>query len=709
MRILLVEDDAMMVPSLIKKLTDQHYTVDHAIDGQVGWAMAENFAYDLILLDVMLPKLDGISFCQRLRSQGSQTPILLLTAQDTSINKVLGLDAGADDYLAKPFDWQELLARIRALLRRGQATLPPQLVWRNLQLDPNTCAVTCNGQPLHLTPKEYGILDLLLRNPQRIFSCSALIDHLWALEATPIDETVRSHIKGLRQKLKLAGILEDPIVTIYGIGYRLKAVDPIKRPRTMALSSKRRSADIVEISTHPGSVHPPAAAEPRTGKASTTQLQRANASATPACHPPPSSPHATRLVEGLAHIWESVKDQVSQRLTVIEQATTLWLQDQLEADLRQQAYQEAHKLAGSLGTFGLEEGSRLAKQIESGLAPDSQLAPSQVPILRQWVQALRQEVFTLHPTVAAFGSDQVTRPSTAPQSNQATLLAVDDDPHLLTTLQQLLQPWGFRVFTLQQPQHLLATLATVRPDLLILDVEIAPIDGIKLCQQVRQQPQWYGLPILFLTDHPDTKTMHRVFAAGADDSVSKPIVAPELLTRILNRLERSRLVRHLTETDILTGLYNRRKSTQELQNLLQKADQHPHPLCLAWLDIDQLKHINYQHGPATADEVLAQFGQLLHRTFTPQQVVGRWGGTEFVVGMPDFSPLEGQIWCTNLLDHWHQIEFTSPDGLPFHVTCSAAVVPYPEAGANLQSLYQVADTTLAQVKAAGGNQVYTAP
>lgn len=161
MRILLIEDDDLIVESLTKALTEQHYVVDVATDGETGWELAEAFVYNLILLDVVLPKLDGFSLCQRLRSQGNQTPILLLTAQDTSTSKVTGLDAGADDYLAKPFDMSEWLARMRALLRRGGASLPPLLEWRNLQLDPSTCEVTCNGQPLHLPPKEYELLELL--------------------------------------------------------------------------------------------------------------------------------------------------------------------------------------------------------------------------------------------------------------------------------------------------------------------------------------------------------------------------------------------------------------------------------------------------------------------------------------------------------------------------------------------------------------------
>ena len=179
MRILLVEDDESVAEVLMKALTSQHYLVDLATDGEAGWELAEAFEYDLILLDLMLPKLDGISFCRQRRALCDRTLILLLTAQDDRINKVTGLDAGADDYVVKPYDLDELLARIRALLRRGSSTLSPVIEWENLRFDPSNCSVTYSGQLLHLTSKEYAVLELFLRNTHRIFSQSALLDHLW--------------------------------------------------------------------------------------------------------------------------------------------------------------------------------------------------------------------------------------------------------------------------------------------------------------------------------------------------------------------------------------------------------------------------------------------------------------------------------------------------------------------------------------------------
>jgi len=223
MKILLVEDDPQLADPLIEILQDkQHYTVDHVTDGETGWDFIEATSYDLILLDLMLPKLDGISLCQRLRRGGYMTPVLMLTARDSSGDRVLGLDAGADDYVVKPFDLPELFARIRALLRRGNTNLSPLLEWRGLCLDPSSCQVTYEGELLHLTPKEYGLLDLLLRQKGRLVSRSTIIDRLWTFDDIPSEETVKVHLKALRRKLKAVGAPADLVETVYGLGYRLK-------------------------------------------------------------------------------------------------------------------------------------------------------------------------------------------------------------------------------------------------------------------------------------------------------------------------------------------------------------------------------------------------------------------------------------------------------------------------------------------------------
>jgi DNA-binding response OmpR family regulator len=250
MKLLLVEDNRQLAEQLADTLSEHHYVVDVARDGEEGWELSQLVPYDLLMLDVSLPRLDGVSLCRRLRSRGSQTPILMLTAHDSCADKVMGLDAGADDYLAKPILLNELTARLRALLRRNVRELTPILAKGKLQLDPVAMQVTYDGAPVKLSPKEYLLLELFLRNSQRIYSRKAIMDQLWGLDADlPGEDTVKAHIKGLRNRLKLFGV-QDLIQSVYGVGYRLNpdyqdqvaADSPIARfsqggPRVFTLGS----------------------------------------------------------------------------------------------------------------------------------------------------------------------------------------------------------------------------------------------------------------------------------------------------------------------------------------------------------------------------------------------------------------------------------------------------------------------------------------
>ncbi|MBA3923605.1 MAG: response regulator transcription factor, partial [Nostocaceae cyanobacterium] len=185
MKILVVEDDELLGHGLTAILSDQNYAVEVANDGKSAWELIQTFDYDLILLDVILPGLDGISLCRQIRSSGLLLPILLLTGCDSSHDKAIGLDAGADDYLVKPFEQEELVARVRALLRRGGVTSQPVLEWGDLRLDPACYEATYNTKILSLTPKEYALLELFLRNSRRVFSCGVILEHLWSYEDTP--------------------------------------------------------------------------------------------------------------------------------------------------------------------------------------------------------------------------------------------------------------------------------------------------------------------------------------------------------------------------------------------------------------------------------------------------------------------------------------------------------------------------------------------
>jgi len=224
MRILVVEDDRRIAEPLAEDLRHQQHVVDLADDGIRGWEYAQSQIYDLILLDVMLPRLNGIELCRRLRQDGCTAQILMLTARDTISDKVVGLDAGADDYLVKPFDLDELSARIRALSRRGTEIRASILTHGDLKIDPATREVYYADRLLLLTPKEYTILEYLIRHPQSVITKSELLDKLWEFDRLSGEETVKTHLTNLRRKLREVSCKIDPIETVYGVGYRLRTL-----------------------------------------------------------------------------------------------------------------------------------------------------------------------------------------------------------------------------------------------------------------------------------------------------------------------------------------------------------------------------------------------------------------------------------------------------------------------------------------------------
>ncbi|MEL7328742.1 MAG: response regulator transcription factor [Cyanobacteria bacterium J06559_1] len=221
MKVLIVEDDSRIARPLARDLRQQYHSVDIATDGMQGWHYAQSADYDLILLDLMLPKLDGISLCKRLRAAHCEASVLMLTAKDTTSDKVIGLDAGADDYLVKPFKLVELSARIRALQRRGRALAPPVLQHDKLQLNPVNRVVMYKESELLLTPTEHLLIEHFLRHPGQVLSRAALLSKLWDFDKTSGETTVKTHIANLRSKLKAAGDSKGLIETVYGVGYRL--------------------------------------------------------------------------------------------------------------------------------------------------------------------------------------------------------------------------------------------------------------------------------------------------------------------------------------------------------------------------------------------------------------------------------------------------------------------------------------------------------
>jgi two-component system OmpR family response regulator len=218
MRILLVDDDAKLARALTKGLRGHAYGVDVAEDADGALMRAAVYEYDVVLLDVMLPGGDGFAVCRALRERGVAAPVLMLTARDAVGDRIRGLDAGADDYLPKPFDFGELLARIRALLRRAPAGREPELRVGALVIDPATHAVTLAGRNVELTAREFGVLEYLARHPGQVVSRTTLLEHVWDENFDGSTNVVDVYVGYLRRKLQAP-----VIATVRGVGFRLDA------------------------------------------------------------------------------------------------------------------------------------------------------------------------------------------------------------------------------------------------------------------------------------------------------------------------------------------------------------------------------------------------------------------------------------------------------------------------------------------------------
>lgn len=531
MRILLVDDDEALMESLSQRLIHQRYAVDIATDGASARSYLDLFNYDLIVLDLMLPDGDGIEFCRQFRSAGYRSPVMILTAKESTAGKVEALDAGADDYIVKPFSFDELCARIRALLRRDSQGLPPILHWGALALDPSTYEVSYHHQPLRLTPKEFAMMELFLRHPHRVYSLSSIMDDLWSFEDPPGEDAIRTHVKGLRRKLKLAGAPKDLVKTVYGLGYRLNedlaemptVEAPVADGSAQGLATAADAVAVKSVALDQAAIDQAAVEPVAIDQAATDPSETIAESAAPWSRlwsaPPRVKPAATIPLGQAAAMIESRREAISQacerylmaasaQIETVEAAAAALLSGALEADLHSRSQMNAHKLTGSMGSFGIPEGSNIARKIEAYLRaiaesskrittsdsksdpvsdPKTSLAPAAFAQLVKQLRESLEQTTVQTATALIFASVQ---------SGAPLLLIVSEDERLSQQLAQAAVESHFQAQVVADPALAEGLSRSTRmPDLVLIDM---PTTAEPFLDLIRQIKQTCGSPIVAL-------------------------------------------------------------------------------------------------------------------------------------------------------------------------------------------------------------------
>ena len=453
MKILLVDDDTQMAQLVERQLEQHNYIVELASNGETAIDLLQLNPYSLVLLDVVLPNLSGIEVCQTLRDQGNQTPILMLTGQDHTTDKIIGLDAGADDYLVKPFELDELTARVRALLRRSSEVSSSVLRYGDLQFDPGTQQLTYAGSPISLRPKELAILELMLRHPTRIFKPETLLNQLWHLADCPGKATIKSHIRSLRKQLQAVGA-DNMIETLYGRGYRLNPAFLEKDSNSSQEASYQSLAQPLPVSTTQFSTTQSVVSQTwgQIQGISWNRLMQLQGlvrslSLTPPC---PTSQLGSRHAKD-----EKANDKIA-KSDCWNEATTI-----------------AHQLKGTLGTFGFQSASSCAQQIEKQLAELSSRSYS-LADEKVLVDDIRQRVDGLQNILQELVTDQALlypQQSATDQIAQFALI-ISRDTEWQEQLQQSIQDVSFPVQGCS-PSTVNAYLLEHSPTVIVLEITIA--------------------------------------------------------------------------------------------------------------------------------------------------------------------------------------------------------------------------------------------
>jgi len=668
MKLMLVEDNESTIELISTTLIAERYTVDITRDEPTSLNWVTQQAYDMILLSTLIPELDVISFCQHLRAQGYQMPILLLLPNNRTQDIVAGLDAGADDYLTKPVHLAQMLAKIRALFRRTKTTQTNSLlVCGKLTLDRFALKVTYDQQEIELKAREYKLLELLMCNPRRVFSRNTIIDQIWTSNCYPTQGAVTNLVKDLRRQFKQAGIVEEVIETVFGLGYRLKA-----------------------------------SSDPTVEKSSEKQEQGSAAIA--------------QTLNWPEAFWE----EPMQVLTEVEQVlSTHQLTQEQQAKVRAKGHQ-LWQLMEELRTF-LKNPHQ-----ENWLTEDSRSEFSKRAPLSEQCASCRQtsaqpnskkNAIAAHPFKSSKESWPVVPHQAEPKTEllEATAVFVGDSV-TSRSLSELLKPWGIAVIGITKPQELWNTFITVSPHLLVLDLDSDASDNIELCREIVTDPDYQELPFLVLTQQTDPADLKQLLATGINDFINKPIVGPEVVSRVVNCLEgftirqqwllqcsNSRKLQQ-TNIDALTQLPNRYLFECHLQHIWKEFSQKQEPIVLILSEIDDFKRYLSCCGYAVGNKCLQQIAQTLQQSIGLSGSVARYGKTEFAILLPS-TQLDTALSITQKIQQ-RMSEFNTQQrlGVSEPLTMSMGIVGIvPTANQPIKALIKAAAHALATAKTQGRN------
>jgi DNA-binding response OmpR family regulator/HPt (histidine-containing phosphotransfer) domain-containing protein len=626
MKILLAEDDQRLGTLIHDYLLPESEIVDVVNTGlNIAEKIQEN-SYDILILDVMLPKKNGIDICRELRKNKVNIAILFITALSNQNDKIKAFESGADDYLIKPFDFEELLARVKALLRRDNKTKSSHLIWNDLVMIPEENKLYYDEHSFHLTPTEFKILQIFLTTPNKVFSPDSIIDRLWDIETTPTNSTLRTHIKSLRKKLEEKGLEKNFIETVYGVGYRLKP------PKDKLLNKTKNDSS-------------------SNTKKNTKKIQESK---------------EDELKNLMKNMWldsqQSIADECQKLSDYIEGKN-----QELDLD---QAIRIAHNFVGSLGSLGFETASHISKDIENllknnrdhldnqeikstiinllndletNLFPSGKITTSEnqqnsskdlffqkdiqilvidediklsnnlilfmdnpqvhfdfVYSIKSGLQYLKERQYDLviletewkkkstnqlvkildylkkidaqtntiiytqndslenrlycskYPISAFLNKSNSLEIlweniKTVLSNNHISetnylydILIIDDDVIFTEVLKQKLifNKLPVNIQTISDSQTFLEEIAKIKPELIILDLQMPKLNGLDICKIIKKDPFLQSIPIIFLTGHLAPDIINQFVEAGADDFISKSKIDLELYPRIMTNLKR---------------------------------------------------------------------------------------------------------------------------------------------------------------------------